>query len=211
MFFGKSGYERKLHLVYLKTQRNRATSVEVEIRNLANDDDDLYDKLFSEYVSRYGYEGVNTSMGAGYVYLMRAEGFHGILAGVIGRYKIGKSNNPQRRHVELNGQQAPCPISCLRYIEVDDMHAVETSLHKRFKANRRHGEYFDFWRWELPVLHLAYNRFANSNRTNKRALPLTRGKNAIAVIVFLFLAAFIAAAIATPQAQEPPPTIRTID
>ena len=96
----------------------------------------------------------------GYVYLMKAQGFHGILSPLLGRYKIGLTNNPSRRLAELNSEQAPCPIVGIRYIQVEDNLAVEQELHRKFKSDRRYGEWFDFWIWQMPLVHVAYGRKA---------------------------------------------------
>lgn len=103
----------------------------------------------------------------GYVYLLKAQGFHGPLGCIKGRYKIGLTNNPTRRLDELNGSQAPCRIIGVRYIQVEDNLAVEQELHRKFKGDRKHGEWFDFWIWQLPIVHLAYDQKAKGTFWNK--------------------------------------------
>lgn len=99
------------------------------------------------------------------MYLVEAEGFHGWLwSWICKRRKIGLSNNPRRRLRELNSEQAPCPIIGVRYIAVKDNATVEKALHQRFKKNRKHGEWFDFWIWELPIVEAAFDQAENPSR-----------------------------------------------
>lgn len=99
-------------------------------------------------------------MTKGYVYLVKAEGFHGVLSPIKGRYKIGLTNNPERRLIELNGAQAPCLIIGLKYIEVENNALVEKELHQKFSSDRKYGEWFDFYVWQIPLVHIAYDRYA---------------------------------------------------
>lgn len=103
----------------------------------------------------------------GFVYLVEAKGFHGILSPIRKRRKIGLTNSPDRRLEELNGSQSPCPIVGIRYIQVWDNAEVERSLHKKFAKNRKHGEWFDFWLWELPLVAIAYERKAPGTAINR--------------------------------------------
>lgn len=96
--------------------------------------------------------------GSGYVYLMEAEGFHGVLSPWLKRCKIGLSNNPERRLRELNSEQAPCRVVGIRYIKVLDNARTEKQLHRQFAINRKHGEWFDFWIWELPKVNKAFDK-----------------------------------------------------
>lgn len=107
----------------------------------------------------------------GYVYLVKAQGFHGILSKVIGRYKIGLSRKPELRLEQLNSSQAPCPITGLRYIQVQDMKAIEDKLHEQFKSQRRHGEWFDFWFWQMPLVNLSFDRKAKGTLLGDLHLP----------------------------------------
>lgn len=107
----------------------------------------------------------------GYVYLVKAQGFHGVLSKVIGRYKIGLSRRPELRLEQLNSSQAPCPIKGIRYIQVQDMKAIEDKLHEQFKVQRRHGEWFDFWFWQMPMVNLAFDRKAKGTFLGDFHLP----------------------------------------
>lgn len=195
LFRQYDAYAKKLHLIYLQTTRDRSTSVENEIRKITGGDSDLYEQLFNRYLDRYGFENTSASNQAGYVYLMKAVGFYDIfgLGTLIGRYKIGLTNSPERRTKELNGQQAPCPIECIRYIPVSNMRSCEGKLHKQFDAKRRHNEWFNFWVWELPMVHFAYEKYKHNFKENKQAqLP---SKQAIATFLMLGFAMFAGSAV----------------
>lgn len=212
IFDNAGSYDNDLHKIYLKQQRNPNTSVRLEIDRIANDDDILAGELMSTYCDRYGYP-TDVAAKNGYVYLMLASGFYGFLSPIYKRYKIGKSSNPRRRHTELNGQQAPCPIQLIRYIQVDDMSSVETSLHKKFNVSRRHGEWFDFWFWQVPLVHLAYGRYQRDFRVNKMAsLPAMPQSRTALIAGFAFLlvaSAFVTSLISQPQSQSAPAQIQT--
>jgi hypothetical protein len=113
-----------------------------------------------EYMSRDDKDGQ-------FVYLVEAKGFHGIFSFVLKRRKIGLSNNPERRLKELNSEQAPCPIIGVRYIQVKDSRKTEAELHELFVSRRRHGEWFDFWIWEMPIVNWHYERHAAGTVLNK--------------------------------------------
>ena len=125
--------------------------------------------------------------GGGFVYLVEAQGFHGVLSFLVKRRKIGLSNNPERRLKELNSEQSPCPIVGIRYIEVKDNSFTEKDLHAKFAKNRKHGEWFDFWIWELPLVDLAYERRAEGTWLNKLSITsLTLAIMGVMAIGFSF-------------------------
>jgi hypothetical protein len=123
-----------------------------------------------------------------YVYLMEAKGYYGLFSFLIKRRKIGLSNNPERRLKELNSEQAPCPIIGIRFIEVVNSRATEADLHQVFKKNRRHGEWFAFWVWELPYLNFMYERKAPGtfiNRFPGKEVVVTFAVTFIGTIAFI--------------------------
>ena len=136
---------------------------------------------------------------------MKAVGFYDIfgLGSIIGRYKIGLTNAPERRLKELNGQQAPCPIECIRYIPVSNMKSIEEKLHEQFDERRRHNEWFNFWVWELPMVHIAYERYKHNFKDNKLAsLPSKKTLVTVAIAAFVLMsgsALFASAIMPTPQ------------
>lgn len=75
-------------------------------------------------------------MATGFVYFLNSRG--------TDQYKIGLTNNLDRRLKELNSGQAPFPVDLLWSIPVNDTHAAEGELHQYFKEYRGHGEWFEF-------------------------------------------------------------------
>lgn len=74
----------------------------------------------------------------GHVYLLHAVGTN--------RYKIGMTQQGRmaKRFDELSGSQAAFPVELITFIDVSDRYQVEAELHQKFKANRVHGEWFEF-------------------------------------------------------------------
>jgi len=68
----------------------------------------------------------------GYVYLLKSGKY----------YKIGYSNNPDRRLYEI-GIQLPEKVDHIHSIETDDPSGIEAYWHTRFREKRLHGEWFD--------------------------------------------------------------------
>jgi hypothetical protein len=71
----------------------------------------------------------------GYVYLLKSGR----------RYKIGKAVAPDRRRHEI-GLQLPEKVEPVHSIETDDPSGIEFYWHKRFRAKRLNGEWFDLSR-----------------------------------------------------------------
>ncbi len=68
----------------------------------------------------------------GYVYLLKSGKY----------YKIGKTNNPDRRQYEI-GLQLPEKLHHIHSIETDDPSGIEAYWHNRFREKRLEGEWFD--------------------------------------------------------------------
>ena len=68
----------------------------------------------------------------GYVYLLKSGRY----------YKVGSTNNPDRRRYEI-GLQLPEKVHHIHSIETDDPRGIEAYWHHRFKTKRLHGEWFD--------------------------------------------------------------------
>jgi len=84
----------------------------------------------------------------GYIYLLKAKGFHGWIPGaVLGRYKIGLSRDVDRRLDTLHSNQPPTDLEVVKVIAVEDMASVEAELHRVFKSQNvkllKSREYFD--------------------------------------------------------------------
>lgn len=99
----------------------------------------------------------------GYIYLMQAEGYHGLIPGcVLTRCKIGLSRNPELRVQNFHSNQPPCNIKILRTIYVEDMKSTEDALHKEFKHCNvkliKSREWFDINPIDLARVHWAMTR-----------------------------------------------------
>lgn len=153
----------------------------------------IYSKSLPDYVKR--------DEGEGFVYLVRARGFHGILSPLLKREKIGLTNNPERRLRELNSEQAPCEIEGIRYIQVDNNAKVEAELHKRFARNRVHGEWFDFMIWERPIVHFAFDCYVDPMAPWKLGLKVA----AIVIPSGIVLGLLLTFWVRPPQTQPTTP------
>ncbi len=85
---------------------------------------------------------------AGFVYLMEAVGYHGLIPGCfIRRCKIGLSRDPQKRLADFHSNQPPCDLRIIESIFVEDMAEVEALLHEQFRHCKvklnRSREWFD--------------------------------------------------------------------
>jgi hypothetical protein len=104
----------------------------------------------------------------GYVYLMIAKGYHGIVPGLLlKRCKIGLSRNPEVRAKQIaafEGSQPPCDILILKTVYVQDMKKIEGKLHKKFKSRnirlKKSKEWFDLWVWQIYFLKFWMNVLA---------------------------------------------------
>jgi T5orf172 domain len=107
----------------------------------------------------------------GYVYLMVADGFHGLMGGLVRRVKIGLSRNPMAREDRLNSNQPPCNINVIDTVYVYRMKDCEDYLHKKYKSHhvklRKSTEWFDF---DYVSYHLLLNDF-KSIKNNPRWSP----------------------------------------
>ena len=92
-------------------------------------------------------------MEAGFIYFVHADG--------TDRYKIGLTNNLDRRMKELNGKQSAYKNLLQWSIEVSDMRSAEKDLHDRFHSRRVNGEWFQFSEGELKEVESIYDRVAD--------------------------------------------------
>ena len=100
----------------------------------------------------------------GYVYLLEAEGFHGMIPGsFLRRCKIGLTRNLQNRLDQLESGQAPCNYKVIKCIFVEDMATVEGELHEQFKhcsvTLHRSREWFDFHPGQFWQVQQAFSRY----------------------------------------------------
>lgn len=99
----------------------------------------------------------------GYLYLMQAIGYHGLVPGCyLRRCKIGLSRNPQLRLENFIANQPPCDIKILRTIYVEDMKAVEAKLHNQFQNCKvklaKSREWFDLTPWQFVLVNWAFSQ-----------------------------------------------------
>lgn len=85
----------------------------------------------------------------GYIYLMSAENYHGLIPGAwLRRCKIGLSRNPEARLDRFHRNQPPCNVKILKTIYVEDMAEIESQLHEKFSHCNvdliKSQEWFDF-------------------------------------------------------------------
>ncbi|MEM7726052.1 MAG: GIY-YIG nuclease family protein [Cyanobacteria bacterium P01_A01_bin.45] len=90
----------------------------------------------------------------GYIYLIEAIGFHGIIPGkLVRRCKIGLSRNPQLRRQNFVDSQFPCNVRIVKSIWVEDMLKIETQLHQIFNfcnvELEKSREWFDLTPWQF--------------------------------------------------------------
>jgi hypothetical protein len=82
------------------------------------------------------------------VYLIRAEN---------GLTKIGHSSNIEKRLLDLQ-IASPVPLKLLHYWLIADASNVESALHQRFAAKRKHGEWFDLDDEDITAIVDEYSR-----------------------------------------------------
>ena len=76
----------------------------------------------------------------GFVYLIKSGKY----------YKIGRSNNADRRAYELR-LQLPEEVKVIHKIKTDDPIGIEEYWHKRFKEKRKGGEWFELTRQDVEI------------------------------------------------------------
>ncbi|WP_242038991.1 GIY-YIG nuclease family protein [Anabaena lutea] len=138
----------------------------------------------------------------GYIYLMEAVGYHGLLPGCyLRRCKIGLSRNPQLRLQNFHDNQPPCNIKILRTIYVEDMKAVEAQIHKQFNYCRvklvKSEEWFDLNPVDLIRVNLEFSRHSSHITADISPVKISFGLLGVVVLVMTLLATQ-----ATPKHQQ---------
>ena len=90
----------------------------------------------------------------GFIYLIEAEGVHGIIPGkFIRRCKIGLSRDPELRRMNFVEAQFPVNVEIITTIYVEDMAEVEKELHQIFQKYNvkleKSREWFDLNPWQF--------------------------------------------------------------
>lgn len=143
----------------------------------------------------------------GYVYLMRAKGYHGLVPGcVLYRCKIGLSRNPESRLQTFIDNQPPCDIEIIKTIYVQDMETVESTLHQQFKHCNvklvKSREWFDLNPWQYQMALWAFSRY-ESRRISFEGIPvrLVAG-GLVALLGVVLLIGYGMRENVTPQMQQ---------
>jgi hypothetical protein len=112
----------------------------------------------------------------GYIYLLKAKGFHGWIPGCyLSRVKIGLSRDVDRRLDALHSNQPPTDLEVVKVIAVENMAEVENYLHQVFKSQNvkllKSREYFDLN--PLQVQHCLWlMRRYEARRWSKADIPV---------------------------------------
>lgn len=119
---------------------------------------------------------VGNDSSPGYIYLMEALGYHGLVPGCyLRRCKIGLSRNPQARLDNFHSNQPPCDIKIVKTVFVNDMVTVEAELHQLFKNYQvkleRSREWFDLNPLQYHRVLWVMNRYETHQLTFK-SIPL---------------------------------------
>ena len=113
---------------YCKTHEGWNDILEICLPLLRNEKEIAAEKIISETIN------------LGFVYLMKSGKF----------YKIGRSNNADRRAYELK-IQLPEKLELIHKIKTDDPIGIEEYWHKRFKDKRKNGEWFELTRQDIEI------------------------------------------------------------
>ena len=145
----------------------------------------------------------------GYIYIMEAEHFHGLMGGLCKRIKIGLSRNPEAREDTLNSNQPPCDITLVDKAYVWKMKDAETYLHNKFKSRnvrlKKSREWFDFDYVGYHVLLREFKSLKNNPRWCPNAkrfffsINLNLGSIAL-LMALLFSASYFLASRNSPEA-----------
>lgn len=128
----------------------------------------------------------------GYIYLVEAIGFHGILPGkLIRRCKIGLSRDPEARLDRFKSSQFPCDVKIITTIFVEDMAEIEGQLHDIFDfcnvKLEKSKEWFDLTPWQfyrcLWEFHTRETKTYSLSDIPWKALPI--GLTAVFMTAFL--------------------------
>jgi hypothetical protein len=127
----------------------------------------------------------------GYIYLMEAVGYHGILPGCyLRRCKIGLSRNPQLRLQNFHENQPPCDIKLIKTVYVEDMADIERKLHQRFKKRNvkllKSKEWFDLSPIDFWLLNAELNNYQKSTKFSFYPFSIL----IIGILVSIYLSVF---------------------
>ena len=102
----------------------------------------------------------------GYVYLVLASGYDGIIPGKfpgVRRCKIGLSVDPNMRLQQLESSQPPCDYKIVKTIFVENMADVEAMVHEDFQdcnvSLKKSREWFDLFPWQYAALLMRFSKY----------------------------------------------------
>ncbi|MBW4636029.1 MAG: GIY-YIG nuclease family protein [Iphinoe sp. HA4291-MV1] len=115
----------------------------------------------------------------GYIYLLEAQGYHGIIPGcVLRRVKIGLSRDVERRLDTLHSNQPCCDYKIIRVIYVENMECIEQVLHRKFKHCNikliKSREWHDLLPWQYAHVLWMFSRY-DSKRNHSLSPRLITG------------------------------------
>lgn len=106
----------------------------------SNDVIEICVPLLKDEKEKVNKEAILETTNFGFVYLMKS-GKH---------YKIGRSNDADRRAYELR-LQLPEKVEIIHRIKTDDPIGIEEYWHKRFKDKRKNGEWFELTKQDIET------------------------------------------------------------
>ena len=139
----------------------------------------------------------------GYVYLIEAINVTGIIPGkLVRRCKIGLSRNPEMRLQNFIDNQPPCNFQIIKAIYVEDMAAVEDTLHNQFKhcniKLEKSREWFDLNVWQYAMVLWAFSRY-ESRRITFENIPVRLVAGGL--VALLGVGILIGQSMRSPQVQ----------
>lgn len=141
----------------------------------------------------------------GWVYLLEAEGYHGYIPGVyLRRCKIGLTRSVENRLDTLHSSQPPCNYRVVRAIYVENMAAVEDSLHKQFKHRNvklvKSREWHDLYPHQYAHVLWMFNQY--DSKRNHSISPRVIAGGLVALLSVGLLFGYGLRESATPQMQQ---------
>lgn len=154
----------------------------------------------------------NVRHAPGWVYILVAQGYHGIFPGCfIKRCKIGLTHDVPSRLKRLESSQAPCDYKLIKSIYVRDMADVESLLHEQFlDCNvqlKQSREWFDLPLWRLWSAYLAFSHYEQHHRYGVRKLQIIP----LGIIAFCLLGFTTVAFIIQQSSRQLPRPPEPID
>lgn len=141
----------------------------------------------------------------GWIYLLEAEGFHGVLPGAyLKRCKIGLTRSVENRLDTLHSSQPCCNYKVIRAIYVHDMASVEDALHAQFKHCNvkliKSREWHDLLPWQYAQVLWMFNRY--DSKHNHSIPPRVIAGGLVALLGVGLLIGYSIRENTKPQSQQ---------